>query len=965
MKILPTLQPKAAAPGMALVMTVIILALVTVMILGFADLMRNETVSSASHVDRAQAQAYAETGVDMVVGTLREHASDPGKVWATQPGALIVPEALATGTAAIQLRRQLPLHSGLPSDAAVINAKSNPTDPMNPADLNVSTLNDPNTFLITDQHLNPSDPTTDIVPLPLRWIYVRKDGTLDDSDTKSVLLNAAKASNPVVGRFAYWTDDESSKVNINTAWKRNPPSGSAGLVSKFSPSHVSSVNLSNVFTSANITPAIPAAAAITMADEIHSEVTTDDYATVKRFFNSTKEIRALARPEFSKVYNATKFELTHYNHDPNTTFFNEPRIVLSTKEANAPRDSSGAILKYKFKSGPFSGQETPYYLNINKDGLTDNWWPGSHVDPDKIAKTVEMLNDYLKRTDWPMVQTAQSPPASIQKKFYPGAAATRLTQLSLNIINYVRSKESGGEPGTKVIIPIRGEFATGVGASFKLAVDSVPGGPTAYLGISRTPRITEMGFFAPFDGSGKAKFKVEIHLPKNFGIARLDLTKVSLYMTGSSLTTPDTVANPGESYIKAAEVMMYNEGVAPKAQDTFLKAGGYAVVTREATIDMKSGTERLKKVGLRFAIASVQRWDITPLGSFAECKVDDKAVPVDQMSSIEVDDPRVSSHKDDWKQNDKKSTFGKINGVSTVGKPSTLASSKPQQDTDSSGLISDASLYIPSPPGESENTSGLVDSPGELGYIHTGMESGLMAGVPWRTLRLQPNNEPAPLVDNLPTIVPDWAFMDLFTVPVSVATRAKAMFAPHGTIAGRINVNSQVQPYGNPLVVTDPLRVLERRQSTAALLLGVKKNKAGDVITSGTAPGSAEYIASNIYKQTLSPSGANSSVGKRYGYKSGYDSPGEIVEIQGVADGGEESEAVIRGIANLVTTRGGVMTVYSIGQTLQQNRNGDAFTVTGETRQQTMIERYTEPAVPPAPAGLVRFRRVSYAPITP
>ena len=50
-------------------------------------------------------------------------------------------------------------------------------------------------------------------PMPVRWIYVLQDGTrcqLDDS-------RIDRETNPIIGRIAFWTDDETTKVNINTA----------------------------------------------------------------------------------------------------------------------------------------------------------------------------------------------------------------------------------------------------------------------------------------------------------------------------------------------------------------------------------------------------------------------------------------------------------------------------------------------------------------------------------------------------------------------------------------------------------------------------------------------------------------------------------------------------------------------------------------------------------------------------
>ena len=69
------------------------------------------------------------------------------------------------------------------------------------------------------------------VPMPVRWLYVLADGTLTAPDGPSVFTatvntiatwsssaaNIPKAANPIVGRIAFWTDDESAKVNVNTA----------------------------------------------------------------------------------------------------------------------------------------------------------------------------------------------------------------------------------------------------------------------------------------------------------------------------------------------------------------------------------------------------------------------------------------------------------------------------------------------------------------------------------------------------------------------------------------------------------------------------------------------------------------------------------------------------------------------------------------------------------------------------
>jgi len=62
--------------------------------------------------------------------------------------------------------------------------------------------------------------TTNIAPMPVQWLYILQDGTWSSPTNASgntVTVANASATNPIVGRIAFWTDDETSKVNVNTA----------------------------------------------------------------------------------------------------------------------------------------------------------------------------------------------------------------------------------------------------------------------------------------------------------------------------------------------------------------------------------------------------------------------------------------------------------------------------------------------------------------------------------------------------------------------------------------------------------------------------------------------------------------------------------------------------------------------------------------------------------------------------
>ena len=69
-------------------------------------------------------------------------------------------------------------------------------------------------------------PNNNPVPMPVRWLYVLQDGQLharvpansqDPEAGAPGTIPGATATNPVVSRIAYWTDDDTCKLNINTA----------------------------------------------------------------------------------------------------------------------------------------------------------------------------------------------------------------------------------------------------------------------------------------------------------------------------------------------------------------------------------------------------------------------------------------------------------------------------------------------------------------------------------------------------------------------------------------------------------------------------------------------------------------------------------------------------------------------------------------------------------------------------
>ncbi len=75
--------------------------------------------------------------------------------------------------------------------------------------------------------------TNNPAPMPVKWLYILRDGTVTaptgvDSTGQIANWNSAtdptkvpSASNPIVARIAFWTDDETCKLNLNTAAGNN------------------------------------------------------------------------------------------------------------------------------------------------------------------------------------------------------------------------------------------------------------------------------------------------------------------------------------------------------------------------------------------------------------------------------------------------------------------------------------------------------------------------------------------------------------------------------------------------------------------------------------------------------------------------------------------------------------------------------------------------------------------------
>lgn len=247
--------------GVALISVLAVMILITALVVGFLFRAGRERSATASYVANSSAQLLADTAVNLVQAQINE-ATSSGLAWASQPGAIRVFDnsgnlqniyrlySAPTLSAAVT---QANVGTVLANDLAPGNWAGNPglwTDLNAPMVISGTTATDGtpvpaySVYPVLDPR-NPADPGTlaapkvttampgfsidaatapgataaQPAPMPVRWLYVLQNGEVlaPTQSGSTITVAGASAANPITGRIAFWTDDETAKVNIDTA----------------------------------------------------------------------------------------------------------------------------------------------------------------------------------------------------------------------------------------------------------------------------------------------------------------------------------------------------------------------------------------------------------------------------------------------------------------------------------------------------------------------------------------------------------------------------------------------------------------------------------------------------------------------------------------------------------------------------------------------------------------------------
>jgi len=1023
-----------SAKGSALVITLSILVLIVILIVGLFAVIRTERASARSRFEGQRAWAMATLAREHALSLLREGieaGSASGKFWASQPGKITVFNE--DGTVDTDASRPLvSTHAG---------AEAGRVD-----------LNEPGFGRLPPIVTAENAGTPEAPVLEVDWIPVLEDP-----------LSPAGADNRLIGRYAFWVDDETARINVNTAdgsRKGSNDSFGAGL-----PTEVSLGVLKEDTTA--LTPAQVRAIA--------------DQARV-RPFNTPSEILQNGAPAELLRWNG--FDLTQYSRAPELNFFGEPKIHLVTTGTGASGEALNAMLGAYSPDGrtdtlydarpmaslyPLSGQLPAYEVatgtsvalpQVFLGGFPSNSFTPASADYAmglRIARYLKGLNSRGEAIQWPLFPGADaagfagkytdrqidSIALQILTLLKAGTVADQYRGYTLPYImkeGFLSGKLVKGFSYTpranEIYIQIRTMDGSPPRFSMRIVIEWVL--PKEFANIIPKGQASQWHYGRPLVGSwgnvlngadspkyGKASDpndRSPTGDPGRLGGYWMDnlltvldqngeIAGVDLYGNPPSLDDPDprnALYHPwangkgtGPS-ANAAWPTMEMRGISPGWE---WKPGEYHSSQNHGSgryYPMREGTT---SISLRGGIvltahsesgtySSGHNLDPVPLesmrGPYTGEDLNDPAVraavleavlplpnvsipvPGQAIIHMQVADPMVNSMPGDW--------IVSVNPPAseiTMVLPTDVGSSYTDGENTAARIAAKADPQAHWWPEQRTDRprSTRFPSIGFLQHIRTGLMPDKATealpyheqhGTPYRLLNFAPSTDGSQKTDG-GTSYPDWAMLDLFTVPAAYQPLGSPVPEPFvhtwgGATSGRVNVNSAIHPFG--ALASDPLTPLVRDRPLEAVFEGIRPVTGYD--TDGT-PAPVDVDAADLaraireYQETLGRP---------------LMTPGEIANVPEVAAslyGGVETAArsrndLVREAVGNLTTRSNTFTIWAVGEVIRKSRgntghgafeNGDQ--VIGRSRLRVLVERhldYGADGVPgnaanPGPDGIV------------
>jgi uncharacterized protein (TIGR02600 family) len=256
--------PHKSRRAASLVIVLIGITLISILLVAFLATVRTEVQTSKVYASSSSLKLLANTSVNLVQGQIRVATGDPVLNWASQPGMLRTFNTSGTAAGYYKLYSDSSMQ-GVGKFDHTLSANGVPSNWYSQSGIYVD-LNQPVRVGSTNYFPIMSGEATDLAdysssitggavkalgpvasgrpavegfwlknapvdaaspnqaPMPVKWLYVLQDGQIvtPESSSGGVVSFSASGTKPsrdnqIVGRIAFWTDDDTCKININTA----------------------------------------------------------------------------------------------------------------------------------------------------------------------------------------------------------------------------------------------------------------------------------------------------------------------------------------------------------------------------------------------------------------------------------------------------------------------------------------------------------------------------------------------------------------------------------------------------------------------------------------------------------------------------------------------------------------------------------------------------------------------------
>jgi uncharacterized protein (TIGR02600 family) len=513
--------------GMVLIMVLAMLAVATLLLVALFAGARHQILGAQDDASFAREKMLADSAVALVIGQIAQASTATNQAWISQPGLLRTYSTSATRTpsACYKLYSTASLTSlvdrsgslGFLATDVPANWSSTPnqyTDLNAPAQTaggeTIYPILDPAATNSATGVIGVSVDAPHDVEMPVAWLYQLQDGTLGPASDGT-------AANPIVARIAFWTDDDTCKVDINTAgcgspwntprvnstddvaWSSNQPA--AGEYSAY-PGHPATTSLAEVLGTNSYSPQQTLALTPRYAwggSQFGTQPTTNGEtvpAKLDRLYASVNELRYSTNVTggqrqtnaiSASLLETERFVLTARSVSPETTLLGEPRIaiwpVADTNFISAPEMTAadGAITNDATVGAGTTNMRSYFFERHNAQSPTDD------LNTNIVPANAQLFGDLVNRGNLTLPGYGTTLGAK-----YPGA---EWTQLMLEIVDYIRSINAI-DPSPAPFVPYAaGNATTGVGRGFVDPLMTTYGTGTNQItlrGIGRCPTLSSL-----------------------------------------------------------------------------------------------------------------------------------------------------------------------------------------------------------------------------------------------------------------------------------------------------------------------------------------------------------------------------------------------------------------------------------------------------------------------------------------